>query len=505
MSDGRIAVLSALIESLPETLVFALDRDYRYIVFNELHRREMATVWKADIKVGDRILDFVSLPPARESMAASFRRVLSGEAFKEIRRQDETDMIFECDWIPLRDRTGTVVSLLALIAELSRTQRSESLLRMSNRLLEESPHIVHLGGWEYDVQSKLITWTPEVYRIYGVGTDFDPSDLNRDIGFYAPSSAPIIEKAFRRAVETGEGYDLELEFVRADGSTIWVRTIGKAEMEAGKVFRVSGNIMEITDRRTAQLELAALNAKLENCVLERTAQLELANKNLKAFADTMTHDLKAPLRAIAGFSRMVVEDYESVLDPEGKRKLRVVYDNALKLDALISDLLRLSRIGNAGIDRTRIAMKEMAWAMFNEVADPEDLAAISLSIDDLPEAVGESALIRKVWGNLFSNAIKFSARQKRRAIEVYAERTESDTVYFVRDNGIGFNPKYAGTLFQLFRRLHEGNEYAGTGAGLAIVKRIVDLHGGRVGAEGAEGKGAVFWFSLPTAPDRRLP
>ena len=483
MNDERIAVLSALMESLPGTVVFALDREYRYTIFNELHRREMAKAWKAAIKVGDRMLDFITESGTRATAKASFDRALSGESFAEIRNRRETDIGYECSWGPVRDDAGGVIGVLAIVAR---------------GLLEESQDIAHLGGWEYDIPRARITWTPEVYRIYGVGSDYDPSDVKRDIGYYAPASAPVIAEAFRRAVEEGKGYDLELELIRSDGSRIWVRTMAFAEKEDGKVVRVSGNIMDITERKTAQLELAAMNAKLEQLVLERTNSLEATNRDLETFARTMTHDLKAPLRAIAGFSRMVAEDYGSIVNGEGKRRLGIVYDNAVKLDALISDLRSLSRIGRHELDRTRIAMAAMVRAMYYETASPDDLASIEFVIGDLPDANGDSALMRKVWGNLLSNAIKFTAQKAVRTIRVSAEKTDAEIKYTVRDNGIGFDPSNVGRLFGLFSRLHAEGEYSGTGAGLAIVKRIIELHKGRVGAEGAKGEGAAFWFSLPS-------
>jgi len=378
-----------------------------------------------------------------------------------------------------------------------RTEPGEDPLVRANRLLEESQAIAHLGGWEYDVAENRISWTPETFRIYGVGPDYDPNNLANDIGFYSTSSAPIIAEAFAKALAMGDGYDLELELVRADGKTIWVRTVGRAFLVGGKIVRVAGNIMDIDERKIAQLRLAELNAGLERCVLERTAELESANRDLESFAHTMTHDLKAPLRAIAGFSRMVVEDYKDVLDTEGKRLLGIVYENAVKLDALISDLSCLSRIGRQVPVKSSIAMRAMAKDVYHDLAVPDKDAMVVLSIDDLPDVIGDPGLLREVWGNLLSNALKFTSDRSFRKIDVYAHTTDAERIYFIRDNGVGFNPKYAGKLFGLFQRLHREGQYAGTGAGLAKVKRIVELHGGRVGAESVEGEGAVFYFALP--------
>jgi light-regulated signal transduction histidine kinase (bacteriophytochrome) len=255
--------------------------------------------------------------------------------------------------------------------------------------------------------------------------------------------------------------------------------------------------MDINDRKLAQLELARLNAELEHRVHERTSRLEVLSRELEAFAFNIAHDLKAPLRAISGFSRLLREDYDAVLDDEGRRRLDIVTSNAEKLDALISDIVTVTRIGVTEPRITRIAMREMAFAMYCEVASAEDASCIAFKLGDLPDCEGDTTMMRKAWGNLLSNAIKFTAGKYDRTIEVFADVSELEIRYSIRDNGVGFDTQRAGKLFKLFGRLHRDDEYAGTGAGLAIVKRIVELQGGCVGAESSTGTGTVFWFSLP--------
>lgn len=370
-----------------------------------------------------------------------------------------------------------------------------------NRLLEESQTIAHIGGWEYDLATNNITWTPEVYRIYGVGPEYNPNSLQNDIAFYAPASAFLIEAAFNRAVKEGVSYDLELQLIRADGNTIWVRTMGRVITEDGKITRVHGNIMDVTERKTAQLELARLNESLEIRVRERTAKLEAANKELEGFAFRIAHDLKAPLRAISGFSKMVAEDYSPVLDEECKRRLAVVSENAAKLDTLISNIVTITRIGTTEPGSSVMAMREMALAMYHEVVPAAEIPDIKFMLCPIPDCTGDSTMMRKVWSNLISNAVKFTAGMPDRVIEIYAETTDSELRYFVRDNGVGFDPAHISKLFNLFSRLHRDCDYQGAGAGLAIVRRIVELHGGQVGAECSKARGTVFWFSLPRSPE----
>ena len=185
------------------------------------------------------------------------------------------------------------------------------------------------------------------------------------------------------------------------------------------------------------------------------------------------------------------------MDAEGRRILSVIKENASTLDLLISEILHLARIGMADLVISRIDMKTMAHSIYHEVTSPEVRAAVNIEIDNIPDCFGDSNLIRKIWSCLLDNAVKFTAGRDNRSIAVYAVSDDRETTYHVRDNGIGFNPAYRAKLFLPFERLHSQAEYGGIGTGLALVRRIVELHGGRVGGEGEEGKGAVFWFSLP--------
>ena len=250
--------------------------------------------------------------------------------------------------------------------------------------------------------------------------------------------------------------------------------------------------------RQSEARYRDLNADLERRVRERTVQLEASNKELEAFSYSVSHDLRAPLRAIEGFSAMVVERCGSQVDAEAQRLLGVVRTNARRMARLIDDLLAFSRTGRSEMRYAPLNMEEMARAAFGEVAaDPEVRAKIDFEVGDLPEVEGDAALLRQVWVNLLSNAVKFSSRKERPVIEVEGIMEGDTAVYRVRDNGAGFDMAYAGKLFGVFQRLHGMNEFEGTGVGLALVHRIVSRHGGRVWAEGDVGQGATFSFELP--------
>ncbi len=211
----------------------------------------------------------------------------------------------------------------------------------------------------------------------------------------------------------------------------------------------------------------------------------------------MSHDLKAPLRTIQGFSRMLLDEHSSRLDPEGLRLLDVVCNNTRIMSQLVDDLLALSRLGRQQIRKSAINLTAMTNQVFRPLQSQEPERNLQLTIGDLPEAFGDHNLIKQVMINLLGNAVKYSKTRTTTEIEVGGWSAGGENIYYVKDNGVGFDERYAQNLFVAFQRLHRGPEYEGTGVGLAIVQRIIQRHGGRVWAEGQVGAGATFYFSLP--------
>ena len=251
-----------------------------------------------------------------------------------------------------------------------------------------------------------------------------------------------------------------------------------------------------TQRRAAEEDLRKHRDQLEQRVRDRTAQLEESNQELEAFSYSVSHDLRAPLRAIDGFTRILADDYASHLDTEGKRLCSIIHENTAKMGRLIDDLLAFSRLGRAEMSLSPVDMQTMANSVFHELTTPESLARIDFQVGALPAAVADPTLMRQVWMNLLSNAIKFSSKRERAVIKVSAQQNQGESVYVVQDNGAGFEMQYVGKLFGVFQRLHSSKEFEGTGVGLALVQRVIRRHGGRVWAEGEIDKGATFYFAL---------
>ncbi len=249
----------------------------------------------------------------------------------------------------------------------------------------------------------------------------------------------------------------------------------------------------LTERIEKVRKLRSLNSELTR----ETVKLEDANNELEAFAYSVSHDLRVPLRAIDGFSRIVIEDYEDKLDEEGIRLLNVVRDNTKKMGQLIDDILLLSRAGRQEMKISELDMSSLAKNIYTDFYQDTKERAVIFSVDDLPRARGDRALITQVFTNLIGNAIKFTGDKDISKIEVGYNIDKDDNIYYVKDNGAGFDMKYYDKLFGLFQRLHTQDEFKGTGVGLSIVQRVISRHGGRVWGEGEVDKGATIYFSLP--------
>ncbi len=263
-----------------------------------------------------------------------------------------------------------------------------------------------------------------------------------------------------------------------------------------KPFKLSG-ILPVLTRALAVRRLRMQNKELEQRVRERTLELEAANKELEAFSYSVSHDLRAPLRAIDGFSEILLRDYAAQLPEPAQRLLRIVYGSAQKMGQLIEDLLNFSRLSRQSLSKRPVHFAGLLQQVLDELQQQRQGRQVEIRIGQLPDCVGDPALLKQVLVNLLSNALKFTRQREQALIEVGCQDQSNERVYFVRDNGAGFEMDYAEKLFGVFQRLHRAEEFEGTGIGLSIVQRVIHRHGGRTWAQGKVDEGATFYFSLP--------
>jgi len=361
-------------------------------------------------------------------------------------------------------------------------------------IIEQFPYPVVTYTPEGDYTTANAAW--EIMWQYK-REDVKEYNIRKDPQMIASGLFVYIEKAFAGEVATSEPYLYDPKLIGHDSRKRWMQmTLYPLKNDHGEILEVILILLDVTVNKEAEEEIKILNESLEKKVIERTEQLEIVNKELESFAYSVSHDLRAPLRIIDGYTEMVVSDYSGMIDKEGKRMLDIITANARKMGQLIDDLLNLSRLGRTELQVHSVNMDHLVRSILEELPHQEKGSA-KFNIGKLFSIDCDINLVRQVWINLISNAIKYSGKREKPVIEISSYKDSNEIVYCIKDNGVGFDMKYAGQLFGVFQRLHKATEFEGMGVGLALVKRIISRHGGRVWADAEIDKGASFFFSLP--------
>jgi len=470
-----------LVEGIQDFAIFMLDGSGRVATWNT--GAERIKGYRAEEIIGQHFSRFY--PP--EAIAEGKPARLLALAARDGRVEDEGWRVrkdgsrFWADVIitALRDSESAVVGFAKVTRDLTRRKEAQDALHRSEqtfRILVES--VQDCAIFMLDLDGRVASWNAAAERIKGYGAQeiigehfstFYPPD---DVAQGKPQWA--LEIAEREGRHEDEGWR-----VRQDGTRFWANTVISPMRDAqGGLIGYAKVTRDLTQRRRADQALAQTNQELER------------------FSYSVSHDLRAPLRAINGFAQALWDDHAEKLGDEGKRLLAVIRDSAKLGGELIDGLLNFSRLGRQALARTPVDLNALVESVVAELRQTQGSVAVDVALAPLPPASGDGALLRHVLVNLIGNAFKFSAQRAHPKVEIGAEHNGSEVAYYVKDNGVGFDMQYANKLFGVFQRLHRPDEFEGTGVGLALAQRIIQRHGGRIWAEGKVNEGATFRFTL---------
>jgi len=434
-----------------------------------------------------------------------------------------------------RNHVGQIKGIASIGEDITERKLTENNLHETNErlklMLENTPTAI----WDWNLETDVWHTTSKYYTMLGYKPEPGMSDRQIWLSRIHPDDRENVVRKINCVLSSQNlEYNYTARMQHANGTYRWQTVIGHVieKDESGKAKRMLGVRIDVDEAKKAEEALRKLNLELEQKITERTIELEnrseileekeivltntiknlnlkseelqnstmqlkAANKELEAFSYSVSHDLRAPLRAINGFVNILNEEYSGILDDEGKRICSIINSNSVKMGQLIDDLLSFSRLIKSELHHSTIDMQNIVRELISEFQISKELNPNIILMKELPQSTGDTNLIKQVWTNLISNAIKYSSKTINPQIIIGATQNENETIYFIKDNGVGFNMNYSHKLFGVFQRLHGANEFEGTGVGLAIVQRIIIRHGGRVWAEGEIGKGAIFYFSLP--------
>ncbi|MDB6137865.1 MAG: hypothetical protein JWO94_937 [Verrucomicrobiaceae bacterium] len=398
----------------------------------------------------------------------------------------------------MKNERGRIISMRGTVQDITERKVAEHALRESEDKFRTAFAKTAIGMAMTDLEGRFLEANAAYSTITGYSHEelmtmtFHPIIHPDDFG----SNVELMSRMVSGAITD---FMVQNRYLRKNGTVLWVRkSVSLARDLHGRPWRVIALIEDVTVQKRIEDEICLVNAELEERVQVRTEELEVANKELEAFSYSVSHDLRAPLRAVDGFSKALLEDCGPALSDEGRHYIAVIRKGAQNMGALIDDLLTFSRLSRLPLQKRVIETRRLVRDALVDLSLQQEGRQVEIRMDDdLPHCEGDPALLKQVWLNLLSNALKYTRQRSPAVIEISASRKDGAHVYHIKDNGAGFDMRYVSKLFGVFQRLHTVDEYEGTGVGLAIVQRIVHRHGGRAWAEARVNEGAAFYFSLP--------
>ncbi len=381
--------------------------------------------------------------------------------------------------------------------DITQRKRSEAVLQQSEARLKEAQRLARLGSWKREIATNELSWSDEIFRIFEVDTALSPT-FKMFITRVHPDDRTLVINAYERSVDARETYDLVHRLLMPDGRIKHVRVSGFTEFDGDVALRSVGTVQDITEMHAAEEALQRLNEELEQRVVERTREMSVLNRELEAFAYSVSHDLRTPLRSIDGFASLLEEEFGATLTGEARTYVSRIRTSSRRMGRLISDLLALAHLNRTELRLETVDLTRMAHSICRELAATDPAREVQWRIDEGMQVWADRGLMRVLLQNLLGNAWKYTGQTPHAAISfTHSTRADGAPEFCVRDNGAGFDMAYADQLFEPFKRLHAHHEFEGSGVGLATVHRVLERHGGGVRGQGAIGQGAAFCFHLP--------
>lgn len=494
IAEEAQAFLAAIVTSSPDAII---TKSLDGVILTWNRGAEGLFGYTTDEIIGQPV-DRLVPQELREEERKLRHRALSGTSVEqfETQRQHKAGRRIEVSisMSPIRDESGAIVATAQTMRDISFRKQAEEALKASEErfrtLTTAIPQLIWAsrpdGAWEY-VGEQWLAYT---------GTTIEENLGSGWLSVIHPEDVSRVDQAWKEAVESGLSFGAEYRLRAADRSYRWHLSRGIPQRDTqGQIIRWFGTSTDISSQKDNEASLARINSLLE----AKSEAFAAANKELEAFSYSVSHDLRAPLRTMTGFAQALIEDYGAVLEPEAQRYLTTISNGARQMGRLIDDLLSFSRLSRQGLVMNPISIAELVQEVRDELARDQSDRTVEWDIADLPTCQGDRTTIKLVLANLLGNALKYTRPRNIAQIQIgwMADEQQSKVCrIFVKDNGVGFDMRYADKLFTVFQRLHRAEEFEGTGVGLAIVQRIVHRHGGRVWADGQPGEGATFWFTL---------
>jgi PAS domain S-box-containing protein len=387
-----------------------------------------------------------------------------------------------------------------IVRDITQRREMEESLRQSEARFRQLANLMPQLAWMARPDGHIYWYNRRWYEY--TGTTLEQMEGWGWQSVHDPEELPRVLERWQASIATGQPFDMVLPLRGADGRfRPFLTRVMPLRTEDGHIMHWFGTNTDISDQKRIEEEVRRLNAELEERVRERTAELEAANQELEAFSYSVSHDLRAPLRAIDGFARILLQGHAGELSEEGREHLQLVRDNTLQMGHLVDDLLVFSRLSRQPVRKQPVEPADLVRRCLEETRSEREGRQVEVEVGALAPCRAEPSLLKQVWMNLIANALKYTRKCDVARVEVGCQNPEGngEVVYYIKDNGVGFDMRYAHKLFGVFQRLHRAEDYEGTGVGLAIVQRIVHRHGGRVWVQAEPGRGATFFFTLGKA------